>query len=227
MIAEPYHARSAAFASVFGSAPRAIKLSAFTVIVATAALFGIAAETALAHFGLDLASDWTAWRRASMPIEQIALSWWCLWVGGWAAFFIGRRGAEWATTRLKFRLKVATGVLALLLAFAAAQLKPASSESGIGTAALFRAATPLAAVALALWGFGGARRRRGQSSWAALHEPFETPIAIVVRPAISAQAGTGVARRRFRIPPSRSTVIEMTRLMNDAAITAIAEIPGT
>jgi len=203
MIAEPYHARSAAFASVFGSAPRAIKLSAFTVIVATAALFGIAAETALAHFGLDLASDWTAWRRASMPIEQIALSWWCLWVGGWAAFFIGRRGAEWATTRLKFRLKVATGVLAFLLAFAAAQLEPASSESGIGTTALFRAATPVAAVALALWGFGTSRRRRGQSSWAALHEPFETPIAIVVplranRP--ESRAGARVNRREPEQP---------------------------
>ena len=58
-------------------------------------------------------------------------------------------------------------------------------------------------------------------------EVAETAIAINVRPAISAHAGTGVARRRFRIPSSRSTVIEMTRLMNDAAITAIAEIPGT
>ena len=53
-----------------------------------------------------------------------------------------------------------------------------------------------------------------------------TTIAINVRPPISTQAGTGVARRRFRIPSSRSTVIEMTRLTNDAAMTAIAEMPG-
>ncbi len=60
------------------------------------------------------------------------------------------------------------------------------------------------------------------------HRPSsETAIAISVRPAISTQAGTGVARRRLRIPSSRSTVIEMTRLMNEAAITASAEIPGT
>ncbi len=53
-----------------------------------------------------------------------------------------------------------------------------------------------------------------------------TAIAISVRPPISTQAGTGVARRRFRIPSSRSAVIEMTRLMNEAAITADRRDPG-
>ncbi len=52
-------------------------------------------------------------------------------------------------------------------------------------------------------------------------------MAVSVRPAISTQAGTGVERRRLRTPDSRSVVIEITRLTNDAAITANAEIPGT
>src|SRR5579864_3969951 len=51
--------------------------------------------------------------------------------------------------------------------------------------------------------------------------------AVSVRPAMSTQAGTGDARRRLRIPSSRSTVIEMTRLMNDDEMTPSAERPGT
>ena len=55
----------------------------------------------------------------------------------------------------------------------------------------------------------------------------ETAIATSARPAISTHAGTGVARRRFRIPASRCAVIEITRLTNDAAIRPSAEMPGT
>src|ERR671926_932803 len=50
-----------------------------------------------------------------------------------------------------------------------------------------------------------------------------TTIAVSARPAISTQAGTGVERRRFRTPASRSAVIEMTRFTNEAAITPSAE----
>ena len=172
MSREPHHARS----TPLGSAPRVIKLPAFIAIITTAALFGIAAETALAHFGLDIPSAWTAWRQPSTSVVQFALSWWSLWASGWAAFFIGKRGAEWAATRLKLRLKVGTGVLAFLLFAAVGHLKPAPSELGLGTTMLLRGVAPLATVALALWGFGAARRRPGESWWSALHEPFETPI---------------------------------------------------
>lgn len=55
----------------------------------------------------------------------------------------------------------------------------------------------------------------------------ETAIAISVRPAITTHAGTGVARRRFRIPSSRRTTIVMTRFTNEAAMMASAEMPGT
>ena len=55
----------------------------------------------------------------------------------------------------------------------------------------------------------------------------ETVTAVRVRPATSTHAGTGVARRRLRIPPSRCAVIEITRLTNEAAITPSAPMPGT
>ena len=55
----------------------------------------------------------------------------------------------------------------------------------------------------------------------------ETAIAVSARPAISTQAGTGVARRRLSTPASRCAVIEMTRLTNEAAMIASAEMPGT
>ena len=57
--------------------------------------------------------------------------------------------------------------------------------------------------------------------------PSATTIATSARPAISTQAGTGVERRRFRIPASRCAVIEMTRLTKEPAITPSAERPGT
>jgi hypothetical protein len=44
---------------------------------------------------------------------------------------------------------------------------------------------------------------------------------------MSTDAGTGVARRRFRMPLSRWAVIEMTRLTNEPEIIARAERPGT
>ncbi len=55
----------------------------------------------------------------------------------------------------------------------------------------------------------------------------ETAMAVSVRPAISTQAGTGVARRRLRTPASRWAVIVITRLTKEAAIRPIAERPGT
>ena len=54
-----------------------------------------------------------------------------------------------------------------------------------------------------------------------------TAVAVSVRAAISVQAGTGVARRRFRTPVSRCVTTEITRLTNDDAITASAASPGT
>jgi hypothetical protein len=173
-----------------GCAPRRVEIREFTVIVAAAALFGIAAETALAHFRLDIPATWSALRGADISLVQLALSWWSLWLAGWIAFLIGWRGAAWAATRLKFKLKVATGVLAFLLFAAAGQLGPGSSGLGIGTTMLVRGAAPLATIALALWGFAAARRRPGQSAWAALHEPFETSAAIVLSPdAVRPRAG--------------------------------------
>ena len=41
-----------------------------------------------------------------------------------------------------------------------------------------------------------------------------------------AAAGTGVARRRFRMPLSRWAVTEMTRLMNEAAMIPSVMMPG-
>jgi hypothetical protein len=55
----------------------------------------------------------------------------------------------------------------------------------------------------------------------------EMMTAVSVRPAISTQAGTGVARRRFRTPDSRCAEIAMTRLKNELAMMASAQMPGT
>ena len=61
----------------------------------------------------------------------------------------------------------------------------------------------------------------------AVIDASEMTIAISVRPPITTHAGTGVARRRLRIPSSRRTVTVMTRFTNDAAMIASAEMPGT
>ena len=55
----------------------------------------------------------------------------------------------------------------------------------------------------------------------------ETAIAVSARPPISTQAGTGVARRRFSTPDSRWVTTEITRFVNDEAITESATSPGT
>ena len=44
---------------------------------------------------------------------------------------------------------------------------------------------------------------------------------------MTAEAGTGVARRRFSTLVSRWAVTEITRLTNDAAMIPSAMIPGT
>jgi len=190
-----------------GCARRVIEIHAFTVIVATAALFGIAAETALAHFGLDIPATWSALRGADISLVQLALSWWSLWVAGWIAFLIGWRGAAWAATRLKFRLKVATGVVAFLLFAVAGHLGPGPSGLGTGTTILVRGAAPLATIALALWGFAAARRLPGQSAWAALHEPFEASDAMVLLPDRAVRAQPGDQPRLISAESDRADLI--------------------
>ncbi len=200
-----------------GSAPRGIGLHEFTAIVTTAALFGIAAETALAHFGLDIPAVAVALRHASASLAQLSLSWWSLWAAGWVAFLIGRRGAAWAATRLKLKLKVGTGVLAFVVFASAAQLEPGPSGLGIGTTTLFRGAAPLATTALALWGFAATRRRRGQSAWTALHEPFETVIAV--------SSGKAVRPESRDRPPLGPT--ERDRADFQLASEILAQLPRT
>ena len=63
------------------------------------------------------------------------------------------------------------------------------------------------------------------SSTAAITTAMTT--AVSTRPAITAAAGTGVARRRFSTPRSRCAVTEATRLLKHAAMTPSAMIPGT
>ena len=63
------------------------------------------------------------------------------------------------------------------------------------------------------------------SSTAAMTTAMTT--AVSTRPAMTAAAGTGVARRRFSTPRSRCAVTEATRLPKHAAITPSAMMPGT
>ena len=64
------------------------------------------------------------------------------------------------------------------------------------------------------------------SSTAAMTSVAETT-AVSTRPAMTAAAGTGVARRRFSTPRSRCAVTEAARLPKHAAITPSAMMPGT
>jgi hypothetical protein len=63
------------------------------------------------------------------------------------------------------------------------------------------------------------------SSTAAMTTAMTT--AASTRPAMTAAAGTGVARRRFSTPRSRCAVTEATTLPKHAAIIPSAMIPGT
>src|SRR5690348_5038141 len=58
-------------------------------------------------------------------------------------------------------------------------------------------------------------------------EARATTTDVMARAAMSAAAGTGVARRRLRTPDSRWAVTEITRLMRAAAMIPRAMIPGT
>jgi hypothetical protein len=63
------------------------------------------------------------------------------------------------------------------------------------------------------------------SSTAAMTTAMTT--AVSTRPAMTAAAGTGVARRRFSTPRSRCAVTETARLPKHAAITPKVMMPGT
>src|SRR5215472_5887989 len=59
------------------------------VVLTSGALFGMAAQTALDHFGLDLASV-----RDHLIVDRVAqgrsaLAWWAWWFVAVAAFFVG------------------------------------------------------------------------------------------------------------------------------------------
>ena len=54
-----------------------------------------------------------------------------------------------------------------------------------------------------------------------------TATAVSTRPAMTAAAGTGVARRRLSAPRSRCAVTEAARLPKHAAMTPSAMMPGT
>ena len=54
-----------------------------------------------------------------------------------------------------------------------------------------------------------------------------TTTAVSTRPAMTAAAGTGVARRRFSTPGSRCAVTEATRLPKHAGMIPSAMMPGT
>ena len=174
----PHHRRFA-----LGQAyPRVgVTLSEFAGVVTAAALFGIAAGAVMAHFGLDIPGAWTVLMHASMSPERFAFSWWALWGAGYAAFLIGRRGAEWVRTGRNFETKFGAVLLLSLLLSPVGHLEPAPSGLAAGATVLLRIGAPLVAVALATWGLVLANRRPRQPLWEPLAQTFKLPVASAIR----------------------------------------------
>jgi len=183
--------------STFGRAyPRAgVTLSEFAVVITASALFGIAAETVMSHFGVDIPGAWTALMHANTSLERAAFSWWSLWGAGYTSFLIGRRGVEWARTRRNLEAKFGAALLLFLLLSPVGHLESVPSGLGAGTTLLLRISAPLVMVALATWGLALANRRPWQSWREPLAQTFKLPIAS----AICLKSTSEVESRRIRV----------------------------
>jgi hypothetical protein len=127
------------------------------IVLTSGALFGMAAQTALSHFGLDLGSV-----RDDLIVDRVAqsrsaLAWWSWWLVGVAAFFVGRFSvmltrflvANWCLFR-GLRLVLSAGVVLGLSLIGS--LPPAPSALGTMTRALLSLVVVVLSASLALLG---------------------------------------------------------------------------
>jgi len=186
------------------AAAKAVPASVLVCVVLTSgALFGMAAQTALDHYGLDLASV-----RDHLIVQQVAhgrsaLAWWAWWFVAVAAFFVGPLTA--AATRYLIaywwllrgvRLLVSVAFMLGLAAIGQLPAAPSTFDIRAGTAAGIVVA--LMSAALGAYAIGGRRRRAGLPGPGHAHGRDFDPVPVPLPRRGGGSVDSGVVVRRLR-----------------------------